>query len=146
MDLSTLPRTTKRGAKRVGRGIGSGKGGHTTGRGNKGQKARGKIGLTFEGTKVKKSFIKRLPMLRGKGKFKVWKIKPVAVQLMRLQDWPKKTEVTIPNLIKRGIVPDGTRMVKIIGNGGIKQAMTVKVATSKGACDAIKKAGGVCEA
>ena len=56
--------------KRLGRGYGSGKGGHTVGRGQKGQKTRGKIGILFEGLKVKKSFIKRLPMLRGKGKNK----------------------------------------------------------------------------
>ena len=70
MDLSSLPKITKRAAKRVGRGYGSGKGGHTSGRGSKGQKARGKLPLTFEGTKVKKSLIKRLPLQRGKGKLK----------------------------------------------------------------------------
>ncbi|MFH1960896.1 MAG: 50S ribosomal protein L15, partial [Patescibacteria group bacterium] len=42
MNLSNLPKLkgSRRSAKRVGRGIGSGKGGHTSGRGNKGQKAR----------------------------------------------------------------------------------------------------------
>ena len=57
--------TTKK-AKRIGRGIGSKKGGHTTGRGAKGDKARGKTKITFDGTKIKKSWIKRLPFLRGK--------------------------------------------------------------------------------
>lgn len=49
--------------------MGSGKGSHTSGRGQKGQKSRGTIGVLFEGMKVRKSFLKRLPLMRGKGKF-----------------------------------------------------------------------------
>ena len=56
MDLGRLPKLKglhKR-AKRVGRGIGSGKGSHTTGRGQKGQKARTGYNLPvgFEGGQV----------------------------------------------------------------------------------------------
>lgn len=64
--LSTLTTVSTKQARRVGRGIGSKKGGHTTGRGNKGDKVRGKTKITFDGTKIKKSWIKRLPFLRGK--------------------------------------------------------------------------------
>lgn len=49
--------------------MGSGKGSHTVGRGQKGQKARGSVGVLFEGVKMKKSLLKRLPLMRGKGKF-----------------------------------------------------------------------------
>lgn len=70
MNLNQLPKIVRRPQKRVGRGVGSGKGSHTSGRGSKGQKAREKVHLLFEGTKIKKSFIKKLPLLRGKGKFK----------------------------------------------------------------------------
>lgn len=73
--LDNLPRIKTKAKKRVGRGYGSGKGGHTVGRGQKGQKTRGKVGPLFEGTKMKKSLIQRLPMLRGKGKFKPKKSK-----------------------------------------------------------------------
>lgn len=66
----TLPRVVEKGKKRVGRGLGSGKGGHTVGRGQKGQKSREKVGVSFFGTKMKKSLLKRLPMQRGKGKLK----------------------------------------------------------------------------
>ena len=46
MKLGRLPRTKMdRDSKRLGRGIGSGKGGHTVGRGTKGQKARNKVNL-----------------------------------------------------------------------------------------------------
>lgn len=63
-----LPKVVAKSKKRVGRGMGSGKGSHTSGRGQKGQKSRGTIGVLFEGMKVRKSFLKRLPLLRGKGK------------------------------------------------------------------------------
>jgi large subunit ribosomal protein L15 len=69
MENFKLPKIVLRRKKRVGRGYGSGKGGHTVGRGQKGQKARGKVGVLFEGVKMKKSLIKRLPLVRGKGKF-----------------------------------------------------------------------------
>ncbi len=64
--LSKLPKTIAKSQKRRGRGIGSGVGGHTTGRGAKGDKVRGKTKITFDGTKIKKGWIKRLPFLRGK--------------------------------------------------------------------------------
>lgn len=66
----TLPKVVARGSKRVGRGLGSGRGGHTVGRGQKGQKSREKVSISFFGTKVKKSLLKKLPMQRGKGKLK----------------------------------------------------------------------------
>lgn len=64
-----LPKVVAKRKKTVGRGIGSGKGGHTVGRGQKGQKSMGDIHILFEGLKTKKSFLKRLPLQRGKGKF-----------------------------------------------------------------------------
>lgn len=64
--LSQLPQTTEKQQRRVGRGYGSQKGGHTTGRGAKGDKVRGKTRITFDGTKIKKGWIKRTPFLRGK--------------------------------------------------------------------------------
>ena len=64
-----LPKVTIRPKKRVGRGVGSGKGSHTSGRGQKGQKSRGHINVLFEGMKMKKSLLKRLPKSRGMGKF-----------------------------------------------------------------------------
>jgi len=70
MNLGNLPKTTSRQSKRLGRGYGSGKGGHTVGRGAKGNKARGEVRLLFTGAKTKKSFLKRLPLQRGKGKLK----------------------------------------------------------------------------
>lgn len=70
MNLHSLPKIVAKGKKRVGRGMGSGKGSHTVGKGQKGQKTRSKIGILFFGTKTKMSLIKKIPMQRGKGRFK----------------------------------------------------------------------------
>ncbi len=67
--MTKLPKVVTKSKKRVGRGMGSGKGSHTSSRGQKGQKARGSIAVLFEGMKMRKSFLKRLPLKRGKGKF-----------------------------------------------------------------------------
>ena len=65
--FSNLKSNSKLGKKdaRVGRGYGSGSGGHTSGKGNKGQKARsgGKVKLWFEGGQT--PLIRRLPYKRG---------------------------------------------------------------------------------
>ena len=75
-----LPKIKVRQAKRHGQGYGSGKGGHTVGRGQKGQKSRTSMGILFEGMKVRKSLYKRLPLRRGKGKFNATN-KPIVVKL-----------------------------------------------------------------
>lgn len=145
MKLSKLPKTTTRKKKRLGRGYGSGKGGHTVGRGAKGLKARGKVALTFDGTKIKKSFLKRLPLQRGKGKFKSLKPGPVIVNLGYLNLLPKGSEVNLPTLIKHGIVnaKDAKRYgVKILGDGELNVKLKVKLPCSKGAIKKIEKAGG----
>jgi len=138
-----LKRIVAKKKKRVGRGYGSGKGGHTVGRGQKGQKSRGGLFILFEGTKVKKSLIKRLPLLRGKGKNEA-KIKPTLVNLSRLAKLEEGSEVDLELLIKKGIVGDEarTRGVKILGGGSLKSKLIVKLPVSKGAGEKITKAGG----
>lgn len=64
-----LPKVVAKSKKRLGRGMGSGRGSHTSSRGQKGQKSRSDIHILFEGLKMKKSFLKRLPLQKGKGKF-----------------------------------------------------------------------------
>lgn len=144
MKLNKLPKITGGSKKRVGRGYGSGKGGHTSGRGTKGQKARGKIPLIFEGTKFKKSLIKRLPFLRGRNKLKSWGRDVAIINLDKLADWPEKTPVTTENLIKKGLMRQG-EVAKILGGGKISKALTIKVAVSASAGKLIEKAGGKIE-
>jgi len=143
--LSRLIKTTTGGKKRVGRGYGSGKGGHTAGRGSKGTKARGKVKPLFTGTKSKKSFIKRLPLLRGKGKLKSRKSKPVVVNLQYLEMFLKTKRVNVESLAKAGIVDlkeAKANGVKILGEGAIKKVFEVELPISKSAAEKVEKAGG----
>jgi len=133
MNEIKLPKIVDRRKKRVGRGIGSGKGGHTTGRGQKGQKARGKVGILFEGFKVKKSLLKRLPLSRGKGKFHA-KSKPVIVNIGVLNLLPAGSSVNIESLAKAGIVKlDEAKEfgVKILGKGKLNKKLKIELPMSK---------------
>jgi len=139
-----LMKTTVKSKKRVGRGYGSGKGGHTSGRGQKGQKSRGKIGVIFEGTKVKKSLIKRLPLKRGKGKFKSGK-KPIIVKLSLLNLLTTGSTVNIESLVKNKIVDkkDAVKFgVKILGDGELTKKLTIQLPISKSAAKVMEKVGG----
>ncbi len=138
-----LPKQVLRRNKIVGRGRGTGKGGHTSGRGQKGQGSRTKIGILFEGLKVKKSLIKRLPLQRGKGKFHP-SAKPIIVKLDYLNLLPSGSIVTVDLLIKEKIVDQSAKDfgVKILGNGGIEKKLTIEVPISHSAAKQIEKAGG----
>lgn len=145
MKPNKLPKTTTRRKKRLGRGYGSGKGGHTVGRGAKGLKARGKVSLTFEGTKTKKSFLKRLPLQRGKGRLKPSKSKSLVVNVKYLNLYKKGERVNLITLIEKGIIAGEEAKkqgVKILGDGDLQIALTVELPASKGATKKIIKAGG----
>lgn len=120
--------------KRLGRGIGSGKGGHTSSRGQKGQKARGGIHILFEGLKVKKSTLKKFPLLRGKGKFAP-KAKPVVVDVKKLEGLYKKGDkVTLESLVKNGLVKENEAKkygVKVLGKSELKKDLVFEVKISK---------------
>lgn len=139
-----LPKVATRRRKRVGRGYGSGKGGHTSGRGQKGQKSRKSLGILFEGVKVKKSLIKRLPLKRGKGKFKPGS-KPLIVKTDYLNILPAGTLVNLEVLIKNRIVnrKEAERNgVKILGNEKVAKKFTVALPISRSAAKNVEKAGG----
>lgn len=128
-----LPKIVFNKRKRAGRGIGSGKGGHTTGRGQKGQKARGKVSILFEGLKMKKSLIKKLPKQRGKGKFKTG-VKPIIINISKLNDLAEGTKVDLDLLIKKGFINKSDAFkygVKIVGNEKIKKNLKILVPTTK---------------
>ena len=142
MKLNNLPKTTTKSKKRVGRGYGSGRG-KTSGRGTKGQKARGKVRLGFEGGQL--PLIKRLPLQRGKGKFKSFKKKPLVVNVKILNLLPKKETVDLKTLIKYRIVKEDEAKkfgVKILGDGELRTPLTVELPCSKGAIKKIEEAGG----
>lgn len=144
--LNKLTKITSKSAKRVGRGIGSGVGGHTTGRGAKGDNVRGHGKLTFDGTKIKKSWLKRLPFLRGKHRL-LPKDDTVIVSLTQLSSWFKDGAIVdtksvfekIKNLSKR----DLTKKVKVLSTGEIDKKLTFKgIEVSQKAIAKIIAAGG----
>lgn len=142
MQLNTLPKSTISGRRRLGQGHGSGRV-KTAGRGTKGQKSRNKVPSYFEGGAV--PLIKRLPFLRGKGRNKSFKKKPVIINVNALNRLPKGATVNVKTLIAHNIVEKDkaqTYGVKILGNGQITTAFTVQVAVSQGARQKIEKAGG----
>ena len=83
--LSTLPKISFNKKKRLGRGLGSGKG-SKSGRGTtRHQKARETVPLHFEGGQGR--MVKRFPLLRGKGKNKP----RVSKKLRKLKFYEKNT-------------------------------------------------------
>jgi len=131
-------------SKRVGRGYGSGKGGHTAGRGAKGQKVRSKVNVMFEGVKVKKSLLRRLPLRRGKGKFKA-RIKPLVVKIDYLNLLEEGAKVNVDTLVKAGVVKqeDGQKGVKILSGGKLRvKKLQVELPISGSAARQIEKLGG----
>ncbi|BCX14550.1 MAG: 50S ribosomal protein L15 [Patescibacteria group bacterium] len=133
--------------KRIGRGYGSGKGGHTVGRGQKGQKTRGKIGVVFEGFKVKKSFIKRLPFLRGKGRLSP-RIKPVVVKIGSLNKLTEGSVVDASLLVKEKLVKASDakkRGIKIVGGGKLEKNLTIKLPVSDSVLKQVESLGGKVE-
>jgi large subunit ribosomal protein L15 len=139
-----LPKEITRRHKRQGQGHGSGKGGHTSGRGMKGQKARSHKGILFEGLKVRKSLYKRLPLRRGKDKFNA-KRRPLAVDISLLNLFENGTVVTVESLIKAGVVKAREALsygVKILGHTDLTKKVTVEIPTSQSAKAMIEKAGG----
>ncbi len=139
-----LPKIIKSRGKRVGRGYGSGKGGHTVGRGQKGQKTRNKMGVLFEGIKMKKSLLKKLPFLRGKEKNK-GRAKPLIIPLEKLTSLPANSTVDLDLAVKEGWVEKEKALkfgVKILGDDKIEKKLTIALPISKSAASIIEKAGG----
>lgn len=120
--LSSLIAIKDKSAKRRGRGIGSCKGGHTTGRGAKGDKVRGKTKITFDGTKIKKGWIKRLPFLRGKHRLLAFP-KAEVINLSLVDSlFPKADSIVSPKSL-------GRKSVKILGTGKLTKALNFKDVT-----------------
>lgn len=134
-----LDKLVSRSKKRLGRGHGSGKV-KTSGRGTKGQRARGKIRMGFEGGQL--PLIKRLPLLRGKDRNSSQKQKPVVIPITRLNSLPENTTVTLETLRKYHMIHTAAMNVKVLGQNGLKVKLIVAIPCSAGARRAIEKAGG----
>ncbi len=130
-------------AVRKGRGIGSGLG-KTAGRGHKGQKARagGGKGPAFEGGQT--PLQRRMPK---RGFTNIFKKEFVVINLKDLEDRFENGAVVTPEvLVESGLVKNVRDGVKVLGNGEITKALTVKAQSfSKTAADKITAAGGQVE-
>lgn len=138
--LSPAPGARKD-AKRVGRGIGSGKG-KTAGRGHKGQKSRsgGKVRPGFEGGQM--PLQKRLPKYgftsrigRTTAQVRLGELNAVEGDVVDL------AALKNADLIKENVL-----RARVFLSGELKKAVTIRgIAVTKGARDAIEKSGGKVE-
>jgi large subunit ribosomal protein L15 len=125
-----------RSRKRVGRGIG-GKGGKTAGRGSKGQKARSKVRVGFEGGQLPLAI--RVPKLRGFNN--PFRVEYQAINLDVIEA-SGLDEVTPATLHAKGLAHKGA-LVKVLGRGELTRKVSVSAhAFSKTAESAITSAGG----
>lgn len=137
-DLKPAEGSNKR-KRRVGRGI-AGKGGKTAGRGTKGQGARDTIPVNFEGGQL--PLAQRVPKLRGFNN--PFRVSYSAINLDAIEELGESV-VDFDVLRANGLVGKKD-LVKVLGRGEIKRAVTVKAhAFSKSAEQAITAAGGSIE-
>ncbi len=143
--MNNLPKLTTKRSRRLGQGHGTGRA-KTSGRGMKGQNARSKRALSFEGGAL--PLIKRLPFRRGKGRNYSLQTKPIVINLSALNLLPVKSVVDIEMLIKHNIVASADAKkfgVKILGDGDLKGVYTIKLPISNSARAKVEKAGGSIE-
>lgn len=134
---------SKKEPTRKGRGIGSGLG-KTSGKGHKGQNARSGGGVRpgFEGGQM--PLQQRVPK-RGFNNA-AFRKEIIAINLNALNRFESGTEVTPEALVEAGIIKAVKDGVKILGNGELDKALTVKVHSfSKSAIAKIEAAGGKAE-
>jgi large subunit ribosomal protein L15 len=149
LSLSTLkPAQKRKDRKRVGRGLGSGKGRYA-GRGIKGQKARSgshKMRPGFEGGQM--PIYMRLGKQRGSTSADAMPIGPfrtstVPVNVKDLEQFDAGAEITPETLVEAGVIKNTRVDVKILGVGDVTKKLTVVAhGFSKSAREKIEKAGG----
>lgn len=136
--------------KRIGRGLGSGKG-KTGGRGTKGQLARGTMPKTFTGAPP---LYKKLPLRRGLGN-RLSAVKPKPIALSKLSVFNSGSEVTLDSLVEIGLLHKNEmkKGVKILASLPARQGsaegirkLTIKVPVSEKAREQVEKLGGKVDA
>lgn len=128
--------------RRKGRGESSR--GKTSGRGNKGSKARnGKyIKPTYEGGQTE--LFRRFP-IRGFSNFN-FERKFYVVNLSDLESFDAGTTVDQAALVEKGLIPDTKLPVKILGNGELTKKLTISAAAySKSAFEKVGSLGGTAQ-
>lgn len=139
-DLKPAPGSNKK-RKRVGRGDGSGHG-KTSCRGHKGQGARsgGNVQPGFEGGQM--PLQRRLPK---RGFYNPFRVEMSVVNLSQLEKLAE-SGIGPENLAAHGLIAGKNRRVKILGEGSLTRALTIKAhAFSASAKEKIEAAGGKAE-
>ena len=148
---SLSPAQPRKDRKRVGRGMGSGKGRYS-GRGIKGQKSRSgshKMRAGFEGGQM--PIYMRLGKLRGSTSKDAMPVGPfrtstAPVNVGSLDRFDDGAEVTPESLVEQGLLKNTKIDVKLLGNGELKTKLTVRVhAISATAREKVESAGGTVE-
>lgn len=140
-ELSPAPGSV-RDVKRIGRGHGSGQG-KTAGKGHKGQKARAGRGMRigFEGGQM--PLQRRIPK---RGFNNIFAKEIAIVNVAALNKFDANAVVDADALIAAGIIKKACDGVKILGNGKLEKALTVKAAAFSGSAkEKIESAGGKAE-
>jgi large subunit ribosomal protein L15 len=133
---------SRKSRKRVGRGPGSGLG-KTSGRGEKGQKSRSGYSAKrgFEGGQM--PLHRRIPK---RGFHNIFRKEYLTVNVERLNQFDAGTVVTPESLRDAGMLHKGHLDVKVLGNGDIKVALTVRAHKfTEAAARKIQEAGGTAE-
>ena len=147
MDLSNLKPANgaTKSNKRLGRGVGSGKGGHSSSRGNKGQKSRSgaSIPAWFEGGQM--PLQRRIPKFGFKNRFRT-EYHPVNVAwLQQLVDEGRldANQPVTPEALEAAGAVRKSDLVKVLGGGELTAALQVSAhAFSASAKEKIEAAGG----
>jgi large subunit ribosomal protein L15 len=150
LNLSTLkPAQQRKDRKRVGRGLGSGKGRYS-GRGIKGQKSRAgskKMAAGFEGGQMPIDM--RMPKLRGNTSADAMPIGPFRTysQPVNLRDLDRVFDdgatVDLEALVEKGLLKNTKTDVKILGTGELSKKLSVTAhGFSASAREKIEAAGG----
>src|SRR5881396_4273060 len=149
LNLTSLkPAQSRQDRKRIGRGIGSGKGRYS-GRGIKGQKSRvgsHKMRAGFAGGQM--PIYMRLGKQRGATSKDAMPIGPfrtsaVPVNVGALDAFDDGAQVTPEALVERGVIKNTKTDVKLLGNGELKKKLTLRVhAISASAREKVEQAGG----
>ena len=145
MNILSNNTKVKRPKKRLGRGIGSGKG-KTSGRGVKGQKSRSGVAIkSFEGGQM--PLYRRLPK---RGFNPINKKKIAKINLDQLQDFVDKKKIDPSNLInleslkKNNIINKSYLKFKVLGNGKLTSKIDLEVDYSSiSAKEKIENLGGI---
>lgn len=146
MKLNQIPALkASKSSKRVGRGIGSGKG-KTAGRGTKGQKSRSGVSL-LGNTGGNRPFWKSIP--RRGFKNERFALKAYALNLkdinILVETKKIKETISLDSLKKEGLAPKRADTLRILGQGDLKSPLKIQAHHfSKTAEEKITKLGGEC--